>query len=219
MLTNIRAIRVPSRAFRAFRSQTCIGTKCLSTSAVHRDLFGGTKTIHGNGSNQGLSAPGNKGETTSNPADLFKKNDILMYSDKPLNYIETVRSDGFYLANHLLITSPDKDGNVIGAAMLQSETFEVNFSNNGYNIINGFIVEFNEKEILEIFRKVHPKPEIVVIGLGKKSRMLSESNKKLFSSLGIQLEVGDSNNAAQIFDLLATERPNVIGALLLPPNV
>ena len=49
--------------------------------------------------------------------------------------------------------------------------------------------------------------------------MLSIENRKILTNLGIQLEISDSNNAAQIFDLLATERPNVIGALLLPPNM
>lgn len=190
--------------------------RCFSVSISRHNLFGGTKSIGNKG--QLLTPPSGKGETSSNPADLFKKNDILMYSDKPLNYIESVKENGFHLANNLLITSPNKQGEIIGALMLQSETFEVNLSNEGYKIINKFIVEFNE-DVLQVFKKVHPKPEIVVIGLGEKSRMLSESNKRYFSSLGMQLEVGDSNNAAQIFDLLATERPNVIGALLLPPNV
>ena len=48
--------------------------------------------------------------------------------------------------------------------------------------------------------------------------MLSIENKN-FSNLGIQLEITNSNNGAKIFDLLATERPNVIGAILLPPNI
>ena len=90
--------------------------------------------------------------------------------------------------------------------------------NNGFDLINGFIIDFHE-DVLQIFNKIHPKPEICVIGLGCKSRMLSDSTKKYFSNLGIQVDHSDSNNAAQMFDLLATERPNVIAALLLPPNI
>ncbi|KAK6203114.1 NADH dehydrogenase 1 alpha subcomplex assembly factor 3 [Scheffersomyces amazonensis] len=188
--------------------------RVFSTTHTIQNLFGGSKSI-----NQiKLEPPSGKGESTANPADLFKKNDILMFSDKPINYIESVKENGFHLANNLLITSPDKLGNIIGTLLIQSETFEINLSNNGYQLINGFIINFSE-EILNVFAKVHPKPEILVVGLGSKSRMLSESNKKFLSRLGIQLEVGDSSNAANIFDLLATERPNVIGALLLPPNV
>ncbi|GBL48793.1 hypothetical_protein [Candidozyma auris] len=179
------------------------------------NLFGGGKDVKG----MPQMAPSGKSETTSNPADLFKKNDILMFSQKPMNYIESVKKNGFHLANNLLITSPNKAGNEIGTLLLDTESFEVNLADGGYKFINGFIVDFDEQTLLSLFEKVHPKPEIVVFGLGKKSRVLSESNKRFMSNLGIQLEIGDSKNAAKIYDLLATERPGVIGALLLPPNV
>lgn len=187
----------------------------FSSSVVARNLFGGGKSV-----NPSLQmAPSNKLETASNPADLLKRNDILMYSQKPINYIESVKVNGFHLANNILITSPNEEGQEIGTLLLDNESFEVNLAEGGYKIINGFIVDFNQEQILSIFSKVHPKPEIVVVGLGKKSRMLSEETRKYFSQLGIQLEVGDSQNAAQIYDLLATERPGVIAGLLLPPNV
>lgn len=200
---------------RSVSNRVCI--RGFNTSRTRWDLFGGGKQVRGD-PKQILQAPSGKGQTTANPADLFKKNDILMFSDKPINYIESVKHNGFYLANNIYISSPDKLGNIIGALLYQTESLEINLTG-CYKLINGFIVEFDEEEILQIFTKIHPKPEILCIGLGKKSRMLSESNRKFFSQLGIQLEIGDSNNAAQSFDLLATERPNVIGALLLPPNV
>lgn len=164
-------------------------------------------------------APSNKLETASNPADILKRNDILMYSQKPINYIESVKHNGFHLANNILITSPNEEGQEVGTLLLENESFEVNLANGGYKVVNGFIVDFDREQVLSVFGKVHPKPEIVVVGLGKKSRMLSEDNRNYFSHLGIQLEVGDSPNAAKIYDLLATERPGVIAALLLPPNV
>ncbi|CUM68009.1 uncharacterized protein PRCAT00005724001 [Priceomyces carsonii] len=183
-------------------------------SAPTRDLFGGTKNLN----KVKFEPPSGKGETSANPVDLLKKNDILMFSTKPVNYIESVKHNGYHLANRILIRSPDKDGNIIGALLIDSESFEVNLTA-GFKLINRFIIEFNEEEILLIFRKVHPKPEILVVGLGKQSRMLSESNRRFISKMGIQIEASDSNNAAQIFDLLSTERPGVIAALLLPPNV
>lgn len=187
----------------------------FSARAASRNFFGGLKTVQ----TRPNTAPGNKSETASNPADMWKKNDILMYSQKPLNYIESVKPNGFHLSSSILITSPDEAGNEIGTLLLDTESYEVNFSNGGYEIINGFIVDFNHEQVLLIFGKIHPKPEIVVVGLGKKTRMLSERNRKYFSSLGMQLETGHSRNAAQIYDLLATERPAQIAALLLPPNV
>lgn len=198
--------------------QSCHWTKgrYFTSSAFAFNLFGGKKVVN----QTQLNAPTGKGESTTNPADMIKRNDILMFSQKPINYIETVKSNGFHLANNLLITSPDNEGNIIGALLLDSETFEINLSkpNKGYDLINGFIVDFHE-DVLQIFNKIHPKPEICVVGLGCKSRMLSDSTKKYFSNLGIQVDHSDSNNAAQMFDLLATERPNVIAALLLPPNI
>lgn len=170
------------------------------------------------GSGQNM-APSNKLETTSNPADLLKRNDILMYSQKPINYIESVKENGFHLANNVLITSPNEDGHEVGTLLIDNESIEVDLADGGYKVVNGFIIDFNTDQVLSVFSKVHPKPEIVVVGLGKKSRILSEANRKYFSQLGIQLEVGDSNNAARNYDLLATERPGVIAALLLPPNV
>ncbi|CUM45737.1 uncharacterized protein AC631_01614 [Debaryomyces fabryi] len=198
------------------QSYNCTKGRYFTSSALSFNLFGGKKVVN----QTQLNAPTGKGESTTNPADMIKRNDILMFSQKPINYIETVKSNGFHLANNLLITSPDKEGNIIGTLLLDSETFEINLSkpNKGFDIINGFIIDFHE-DVLQIFNKIHPKPEICVVGLGCKSRMLSDSTKKYFSNLGIQVDHSDSNNAAQIFDLLATERPNVIAALLLPPNI
>lgn len=192
-------------------STVSVCAKSFSTSNTNRNIFEQAKA-------EKLEAPGGKGETSSNPADLFKKNDILMYSDKPTNYIESVKANGYYLASKILIKSPNDEGKLTGALLLEGEAYEVDLLDDGYKLINGFIVEF-DKLVLSLFEKIHPKPEILVVGLGMKSRVLSEANRKFFSGLGIQLEVGDSTNAASSFDMLATERPNVIGGLLLPPNV
>ncbi|KAI5958228.1 hypothetical protein KGF57_002583 [Candida theae] len=182
--------------------------------------------------------PSAKTQVSSNPADILTQNDILMHSTKPQNYIESIKSNGFHLSNNYFVTSPDSDGDLIGLCLLGSETFEVKLTNshksksnsngksNGKSkrkevnfTLNDHIVTF-APSILQIFSKIHPKPELLVIGLGKKtSRLLNPENRQWFSSLGIQLEVSDSTNAGQIYDLLSTERPGVTGALLLPPNL
>lgn len=184
------------------------------TLALRRDLFGGTKQIN----HKQVFTPPTKAESASNPADLFKKNDILMYCDKPVNYIETVNNRGFHLANSIMILSPDDKGNHIGALLFTTETYEVNLSNGGFKI-DGVVVHFDEDLVLSVFEKMHPKPEIICVGVGSKSRMLSPLNRKFLSGLGIQIEVGDSRRAASLYDLLATERPNTIAGLLLPPYV
>lgn len=186
----------------------------INTSLIRPNLFGGGKQLN----NSRPDPPSEKSQTVSNPADLFKKNDILIHSSKPVNYIESVKKDGFHLANQLFIQSPNEKGEIIGALLLETESFEINLSNNGFTITNNILVEFHD-DLFKLLSKIHPKPEILVVGLGKRARMLSEKNRKQFVALGIQLEIGDSLHSAKIFDLLATERPNTIGALLLPPNV
>ncbi|EGW33111.1 uncharacterized protein SPAPADRAFT_60424 [Spathaspora passalidarum NRRL Y-27907] len=191
--------------------QTIIRRFCTTPAYLNKGF--GAKSLKPH-AKQILGNPGNK-QPTSNPADMFKRNDVLMYSDKPINYIESVKPDGFHFFNTMLITSPDKQGKNVGAILLGTEVYEVNLDNLE---IDNVRVNF-PSEVLKIFKKVYPKPEIVVIGLGKQNRILMPETKNVFSELGIQTEVGDSSSAASVFDLLATERPNVIGALLLPPNL
>lgn len=135
--------------------------------------------------------------------------------------------------NATTTTSASKNDSAIGLMLLHSEAFEIKLNSNTINIIDDWYVDFkintsssssssndgDGDSIIKIFELIHPKPEILIVGLGKKSRMLSIENKNFFSNLGIQLEITNSNNGAKIFDLLATERPNVIGAILLPPNI
>lgn len=196
------------------RAVRTLGARSLSASCVQRNLFGGSKTIH---PAPNLKAPSGKGESAPDPVDLLKRNDMLMHSQKPRNNIELVRANGFLFSSGVVVTSPDKTGAVTGVVLLDSDVFEVNLDE-GYTITNGFLVAF-EPLVLSVFSRIHPKPEIVVVGLGKRLRVLSEENRRWFLGLGIQVEVLDSNNAAQIFDLLATERPMVVGGLMMPPNV
>lgn len=209
----------------------------LHTSSKTHNLFGGgnstSKSLRGKVSSnpEQLLKPLAKSQVSSNPADILTQNDILMYSTKPTNYIESIKRNGFHLSNNYFILSPDSNGDLIGLCLLGSETFEVKLTNSNNNnnnnnskskqvnfSINNHIITFHDS-ILQIFSKIHPKPELVVIGLGKTSRLLNSSNRNWFSDLGIQLEISDSTNAGQIYDLLSTERPGVIGALLLPPNL
>lgn len=154
-------------------------------------------------------------QAVTNPVDILKRNDVLAFSAKPVNYIETVTDRGFHLSNQVLIELTE--GNITGCMLIGKETFEVDFSNNGVEI-DGINVTFDQS-IMQVFDKIHPKPEILCIGLGNKSRRLAQSNRDTLSQLGIQIETGQTRTAARLFDLLSTERPGVIGALMLPPNV
>lgn len=155
-------------------------------------------------------------------AKMLSNLDMLALSSTPLNNIESVREDAIKLTSGVLIKSPGKNNEIVGTLLIGSEVFELNLGGGNntshFTITNNFLVEFAD-EALRIFTLVHPKPELIVVGLGKKSRILHERNRKFFNSLGIQIEISNTRTACQNFDLLATERPNQVAGLMLPPNL
>ncbi|CDR45679.1 CYFA0S19e01728g1_1 [Cyberlindnera fabianii] len=133
---------------------------------------------------------------------------ILADTSAPLNNIDTVTRDSLVFSSGLLVK--DKTTLLLANRVLEFEP--------KYEIKNGFIVEF-APESLQFLKLINPQPDLIVIGLGKKSRLLSQINLEMFQSLGVRVELSDTKNAARNFDLLATERPSQVGAILLPPNV
>lgn len=80
------------------------------------------------------------------------------------------------------------------------------------------MIEFNEQS-LDFLKLINPLPELMILGLGSKMRLVSDDNLKVFRGLGTKVEITDTRNACRNFDLLATERPNQVGAILLPLTV
>lgn len=144
--------------------------------------------------------------------------DYDMYDElaKPLNNIETVLKDGFKLASDHQVVSPDPNSPQ-GLVLIGSESFKVDLTGAIENLDKG-IVDISP-EALSIFEVVDPIPELLVVGLGGKSRILGQKTSAYLHSLGMQLQVSNTANGCSNFDLLATERPMRIGALLFPPNL
>ncbi|KAH7419192.1 hypothetical protein BKA64DRAFT_699228 [Cadophora sp. MPI-SDFR-AT-0126] len=64
---------------------------------------------------------------------------------------------------------------------------------------------------------VWPKPDLLIIGLGKDMRPISPRTRQFINSLGIRVDISDTRNAAAQFNLLATERGiSTIAAALIP---
>lgn len=64
---------------------------------------------------------------------------------------------------------------------------------------------------------VWPRPDLLILGLGPENRPLSPATRKHIASLGIRVEVLDTRNAANQFNLLATERGvDEVAAALIP---
>ncbi|KAF7879779.1 uncharacterized protein EAF02_007949 [Botrytis sinoallii] len=67
-----------------------------------------------------------------------------------------------------------------------------------------------------VLRCVWPRPDLLILGLGKDMRPISPKTRAYINGLGIQIEIADTRNAAAQFNLLATERGvgSVAGALM-----
>ncbi|KAJ8598730.1 hypothetical protein CTAYLR_010226 [Chrysophaeum taylorii] len=72
-------------------------------------------------------------------------------------------------------------------------------------------------ESLRIFTVLHPRPEIVFLGLGAASRRLSPEITKGLEEEGISVEQMDTGNAVHTFNIL-NEEMREIGAALLTPE-
>lgn len=157
--------------------------------------------------------------------------DIYQDLQTPLNSIEVVLSNGFRLKSGKRFTCRDPINHPKALVCLASEAFELDLSpepksesstsTSEVAPLKGLDTGFIELEqsVLQFLEIIHPKPEILVIGLGKKSRMLHPNSRKFITGLGIQIELSTTAIAANNFDLLTTERPNTVGALLLSPNI
>ncbi len=71
---------------------------------------------------------------------------------------------------------------------------------------------------LGILALVYPKPDLLIVGTGRKLWMLSRDTRRYLSEeLGIKVDAMDTANAAAAYNLLATERgPAQVGALMIP---
>lgn len=134
--------------------------------------------------------------------------DVLGGVAEPTNNVQSVTNNGFIFTEGVIIQNKS-------ALLLSGRILEFTPK---FNIKNGFIVEF-EQSSLNFLKLINPQPDLFVIGLGSKSRLLSQSNLQFLNSLGIRCDVSDTRGAVRNFDLLATERPNQVAAILLPPNV
>ncbi|EDN93008.1 hypothetical protein SS1G_08873 [Sclerotinia sclerotiorum 1980 UF-70] len=72
-------------------------------------------------------------------------------------------------------------------------------------------------EVWGVLGCVWPRPDLLILGLGKEMRPISPKTRAFINGLGIRIEVADTRNAAAQFNLLATERGvGSVAAALLP---
>lgn len=143
--------------------------------------------------------------------------DYTMYDvEPPPNNVDTITSDGFVLANGARITSSAESP--LGLILIGHEAYQVDLSNSITGLDSGR-VEIDVEKVMGVFQVVNPKPELLVLGLGGKSRILGPKTQSFIRQLGMQTQIGTTLHGASYFDLLATERGKSVAGFLLPPNM
>lgn len=117
--------------------------------------------------------------------------DFDIYNDLPTpgNSVEVVLDNGFRLTSGTRVITEDPVKSPLALLLLGTEAYEVDLSEPGLvqGMDRGFVTI--SSEVLDVLEVVHPKPELLVIGLGKKSRLLTPDTRKIITSLGIQIEL------------------------------
>ncbi|KAK1750639.1 hypothetical protein QBC47DRAFT_455067 [Echria macrotheca] len=129
--------------------------------------------------------------------------DVFAGTPIPSTAVNTCFEDGFALNSGVRIL----DG--AGALLVAGEAFvwrpwDVSSSNKTILNAKGQ-VEISE-EGFGVLGLVWPRPDLLILGVGKEMRPLSPATRRVISGLGIRVEVLDTRNAAAQFNLLATER-------------
>lgn len=168
----------------------------------------------------------NRVPSTKSPQERFKDSapktgtieDFQLYERQtPPNNISSVLKNGFKLDNGARVVSESVE-HPKGLLLIAHEAFVLDLSDHVIGLQSGR-VELEPSELLGAFEVVHPKPELLVLGLGAKSRILGPKTHKFLRELGMQVDVSTTRNAASNYDLLANERGKTVAALLLPPNI
>jgi len=161
-----------------------------------------------------------RGETSTDhsiadpPVDTFSS--LNVYEDilPPGSAIETIYDDGFIFSSGVRFF----DGS--GALMVQGEVFRWRPVERGgveeEKALRTGVLELGE-EVWGALDVVTPKPELLVVGTGRRTLLLSKKDRARITEMGMRMDVMDTTHAAAQYNLLATERSpmNVAAALMV----
>ncbi|GAA5894762.1 uncharacterized protein JCM6883_002199 [Sporobolomyces salmoneus] len=131
-------------------------------------------------------------------------NIILPSSNPSLQITSLTPSAGYTLSDGLVLPSPILM--IDGVAFMWDVKPPVEDYKGGS--WEGFDIEK-----LKVFEVVNPRPEILLVGTGKTGLFPPPKFKQYLNSLGIQVDVLDSRNAASTYNLLSEEGRRVAAAL------
>ncbi|KAK4200534.1 hypothetical protein QBC40DRAFT_279843 [Triangularia verruculosa] len=163
-------------------------------------------------------AHNNEPVPTSAPTTDFSSLDVLGNTPVPSTSIDICHHDGFSLNSGVQIT------NGSGALLVGGEAFEwkpwaTKDGGEGRRkkMINSKWQWEIDPESLGVLRVIWPRPDLLILGVGRFNRPISPKTRQAISDMGMRVEVLDSRNAASQYNLLATERGmEDVAAALVP---
>ncbi|EPS92896.1 hypothetical protein FOMPIDRAFT_47037 [Fomitopsis schrenkii] len=123
---------------------------------------------------------------------------ILADSPTPAVQVKTITNEGIELADGLILPG--------ASIFLDGKVFLWEVPETRW--------EGWDKKHFEIFDVVVPKPELLIIGTGRRVAFVPPKLRQYLTSLGIQTDVMDTWNACSTYNLLAEEGRQVAAALL-----
>lgn len=147
------------------------------------------------------------------PQDTFTSLNVYEDIPPPGSAIDTIVHNGFVFSNGVRFY----DGS--GALLVDNEIFKWRPTERGSEVerkaLKTGILELGP-DVWGMLDVVNPKPELLIVGTGRKTLLLSKQDRNQLTELGIRMDVMDTTHAAAQYNLLATERsPNEIAAALL----
>ncbi|KAI9051402.1 hypothetical protein LZ554_004449 [Drepanopeziza brunnea f. sp. 'monogermtubi'] len=137
---------------------------------------------------------------------------VLGSTPAPSTSIDACLWDGFHLDSGVKISGG------AGVLLVGGEAFAWRpWGHGGKTMLN----EKGQWDVAEeswgLLGLVWPKPDLLILGLGKEMRPISPRTRQLINGLGIRVDIQDTRNAAAQFNLLATERGiSTVAAAMVP---
>ncbi|KAK4662173.1 uncharacterized protein QC763_0110650 [Podospora pseudopauciseta] len=206
-LTTLRRITTSRPSLlSSFTTTPRISAACFFSSPSRTLSKGGAPLAHNN-----------EPVPTSSPTTDFSSLDVLGNTPVPSTSIDVCHHDGFSLNSGVQIT------NGSGALLIGGEAFEwkpwltKDEKGTRKKMINSKWQWEIDPESLGVLSVVWPRPDLLILGVGKYNRPISPKTRQAIGEMGMRVEVLDTRNAASQYNLLATERGvGDVAAALVP---
>ena len=148
----------------------------------------------------------------------FQTLDIYSNTTPPATTIDACLDDGFHINNGEKVTGGS------GVMLLGGEAFKwkpwkaISESATPYTLLaKTGALDLSGTKMFGLLALLHPLPDLLILGTGASTRPVTKQTRELLASLGVKVDIMDTNNAAASFNLLSTERGTEgVAAAMLP---